>query len=173
MGVILRKALVIVLALTGFSPNAVPASDAAYTPLRLYAGTWRVTRKDMAPGAKADELINDCALVGRFFACQQTVNGTPGALIIFVPVAKNPGHYYTQNVLQEGRATGRGDLEISGDHWVYSSTWDQGGKTTYYRTTNLFTGKDHIHFEQQESSNGKDFKVTNSGDEVRVSAPRR
>ena len=170
----LRIARLAVLVLSGWSSiNAAPAADPVYAPLRLYAGTWHVTRKDTASGAKPDELINDCALIGRFFACQQTVNGTPGALIIFVPAPNKPGHYYTQNVLQEGRATGRADLDISGDRWVYSSTWDQGGKTVYYRTTNVFTGKDHIHFEQQESTNGKDFRLTNSGDEVRVSRPRR
>ena len=160
------------MALAGALMMAAPGNDPAYTPLRLYAGTWHITRKDMAPGSKPEELINDCALVGRFFACQQTVEGVPGALVIIVPAKNKPGHYYTQNVLQEGRATGRADLEISGNQWVYSSTWDQGGKTTYYRTTNVFTGKDHIHFEQQESENGKDWKTTNSGDEVRVSSQR-
>ena len=144
------------------------SADPAYTPLRLYAGTWHVDRKDLAPGSKPDELVNDCALIGNFYACQQTVNGSPEALIIFVPVPNKPGHYYTQNVRQDARASGRGDLEITGDHWVYSSTWDEGGKTTYYRTTNIFTGRDHIHFEQAESSNNRDWKVTNSGDEVRA-----
>ena len=101
--------------------------------------------------------------------CQQTVNGTPEELLIFVP-AKAAGQYYTQSVKPEGRAGGRGGLEISGDHWTYSSTWDQGGKTTYYRTINVFTGKNQIHYEQQESDNNKDWKTTGSGDEVRLKA---
>ena len=153
---------------------AAATPDTIYAPLRLYEGTWRITRKDLGPGAKPDELKNDCALVGKFFACQQTVNGTPGPLLIFLPIPNQPGHYHTQNVNQEARASGIGDLEISGDHWVFSSRWDQGGgKTTYYRTINQFSGKTHIHFEQQESSNGKDWTVKNSGDEVRVSGPGR
>ena len=113
-------------------------------------------------------------LVGKYFACQQTVNGQTGALLIFIPKANNTGHYYTQNVNLQGRASGVGDLEISGDRWVYSSRWDQGGgKSTYYRTTNVFSGKNRIHYEQAESSNGRDWKVTNSGDEVRVSTGGR
>jgi hypothetical protein len=153
----------------GMSPPAAapPASDSNFASLRLYAGSWRVTRKDQPAGAKPDELKNDCAQLGKYFACQQTVNGSVSALLIFVSTDK-PGHFFTQTVTPEGRATGRGDLQINGDHWVYSSYWDQGGKGTYMRTLNDFSGRDHIHFEQQESGNGKDWTTKNSGDETRV-----
>ena len=162
----------IVLAVLAAVCGASVAAENRFTPLWTYQGTWHVTRSNAGPGAKADELINQCALVGRYFTCQQTVNGTEGNLLVFVP-GSTPGHYYTQNITPEGRATGRADLEIAGDHWTYSSVWDQGGKTTYYRTTNLFTGKDKIHFEQSESSDGKDYKVTGSGDEVRAAVGKR
>ena len=162
----------IVLLTVAAMGGAGQIADTTFAPLWLYQGTWQVTRKDLAPGAKPDELVNQCALVGRYFTCQQTVNGKPSELLIFVP-ANKPGHFYTQSVNPEGRAGGRGDLEISGDQWTYSSTWDQGGKTTYYRTTNAFTGKDRIHYEQAESPDGKDYKVTGSGDEVRVGRARR
>ena len=150
----------------------VHAADTTFASLMLYQGTWRVTRSNAATGAKPDELVNHCAAFGHYFACQQTINGQTGNLIVFVATSK-PGHFYTQNVTPEGRATGRADLDIQGDHWTYSSTWDEGGKTTYYRTTNLFTGKDKIHFEQFESSDGKDYKTTGSGDEMRVTSRTR
>lgn len=140
----------------------------AYTPLWLYNGSWQVTRKG---DSKPDELVNQCALLGTYFACQQTVNGTPSELLIFIP-AKTSGKYFTQSVNPEGRAGGRGDLEISGDKWVFSSTWDAGGRTVYYRTTNVFTGKDHIHFEQAESGNNRDWTVKMTGDEARTSRER-
>jgi hypothetical protein len=162
------------LAIAFLLPMALLAagSDAVYAPLWLYNGTWQVTRKDLAPGAKPDQLLNQCALVGTYFTCQQTVNGTVSALLIFVP-AKTPGQYYTQSVNPDGRAGGRGDLAIDGNKWVYSSNWNQGGgKTTFYKTINVFSGKNRIHFEQQESSNNKDWKTTNSGDEVRVGIGR-
>jgi len=140
----------------------------AYAPLHLYAGSWRVTRSDMPQGAKPDDLTNQCTLIGKYFVCQQTVNGAVTSLMIFVP-ADQPGHYYTQNVNTQGRALGRGDLEIFGDRWAFSSSWDQGGgKMTFYRTTNTFSGRDHIHFEQQESTNRKDWVTKSSGDESRV-----
>jgi hypothetical protein len=148
------------------------AAGTPYTPLWLYNGSWRVTRKDLAPSAKPDELTNECALVGKYFACQQTVNGTPGALLIYIPTAA-PGHYYTQNVRPDGFASRRGDLQIEGNIWTYSSAWDQGGATTYYKTVNTFTGKNRIHFEQLESKNKKDWTTTNSGDEVRIPGSAR
>ncbi len=147
------------------------ASNAVYAPLWLYNGGWKVSKKDLATGAKPDELLNQCALVGRYFTCQQTVNGMPSELLVFLP-AKAVGQYYTQSVMPDGRAGGRGDLAIDGDKWIYSSNWNEGGKTTFYKTINVFSGKDRIHYEQQESANNKDWKTTGSGDELRTAAGR-
>lgn len=144
--------------------TAQESRPADYHPLWLYNGTWQVTRK---AGLQPEELKNECALVGKFFACQQTVNGQLSALMVFVPKDK-PDQFYTQSINPQGRATGRGDLEISGDRWTFTSNWDQGGKTTFYRTTNVFLGKTHIHFEQEESNDGKQWKLTGSGEEVRA-----
>jgi hypothetical protein len=132
--------------------------------LEVYQGTWKVSRAGVQ---QVDQLKNDCKLFSDFFACQQTVNGAPSALLVIV-MTKNPGHYFTQSVNTEGRGLGRGELEISGNRWVFSSRWDQVGKTTYYRTINTFSDRDHIHFEQQESSNGTDWKTTSAGADVRV-----
>jgi hypothetical protein len=148
------------------------AADTAFTPLLAYQGTWSVTRANAAPGSKPEELVNHCAVLGQYFACQQTVNGQAGNLVVFIATTK-PGHYYTQNITSEGRATGRADLQVAGDQWTYTNTWDQGGKTTYYRTTNSWGGKNKIHFEQAESDDGKDYKITGSGDEVKVAAGRK
>jgi len=162
----LRLILLLALAAMG---EAGWAADATFTSLWLYHGSWKVTRTTAGAGTKRDELVNQCALVGKYFTCQQTINGQQGNLFVVV-AASTPGHFYTQNITPEGRATGRASLEISGSKWVFTSTWDQGGTTTYYRTTNLFTGQNKIHFEQEESSDGKDYKVTGSGDEVKVGA---
>jgi hypothetical protein len=109
--------------------------------------------------------------VGKFFACQQTVNGSVVALLIFIST-NQPGHFTTQTVLPEGRATGKGGLEISGNRWVFISTWNQGSTTTRYRTTNTFANTDHIHFEQEESPDGVHWEVKDSGEDVRTSAPK-
>ena len=106
------------LILAAFLAQA-PAPPDPYTPLRLYDGPWSVTMHDPASGkSNTDALVNVCQLMKPYFVCQQTVNGKVGALVVFGP-AETPGHYYTQNVLPAGWATGRGDLTIEGTHWTY------------------------------------------------------
>jgi hypothetical protein len=155
--------LLLVFALLDPSAGAPPPGGPVYAPLWLYQGAWQSTDKN----GKIDKLENQCSLIGLYFACQQTVNGKVGSLIVFVPTDKSGG-YHTQAVLPEGWATGRGDLTIAGDLWTYSSKDVESDKTTYYRTTNVFTGKDKIHYEQSQSPDGVKWTVTNSGDEQRV-----
>lgn len=143
-----------------------PAADPVYDPLWLYQGGWEVSPADLAAGAKPDKLVNDCGLVGKYFACQQTVNGKISALVVFIP-AEKPGHYFTQAILPEGWAAGRGELEITGERWTYLSKEQEDSKTTYHRNVNTFSGRDHIHFEISESPGGEHWKATRSGDEVR------
>jgi len=145
------------------------AADPAFEPLWKYQGTWDVKRSAAGAAPVSDKLQNDCAEIGRFFLCQQTVNGKVGALIVFTP-AETTGHYYTQAIMPDGKAGGRGELEIQGDRWTYPSKEEDGGKTKYYRTVNVFSGKDRIHFEQSESADGKTWTVNASGDEVRTAS---
>jgi hypothetical protein len=169
----LRFIALLVLALANQAGHNAKSTDAIYAPLWLYQGSWQVTRKSANKSASAERLVNRCALLGKYFACQQTVNGSERELLIFIP-AEKPGHYHTQTITPEGRATRRADLEISGNRWTFLSRWPQeNGKITYYRTTNVFTGKDHIHFEQAESPNGAEWTVKDSGDEVRAGAGGR
>ena len=139
-------------------------ADSATTPLALYNGTWRITRKDQQP----EELVNRCTQFSKYFACEQTVNGTVVSLVTYVP-SSTAGEYHTQSILPSGRAAGLGTLVINGNTWTFANSWNQGGgKSTYYRTINVFSGKDKIHFEQQESTDRSTWKTTGSGDEVRV-----
>ena len=144
-------------------------ADATYAPLWLYKGSWELKQSSATPGINTDTITNVCGLVGKFFACQQTVNGKLSALVIFIP-REQRGQYYTQSVSPEGRPGGRGELEIAGDLWTYRSQATDNGKTTYYRTTNVFTGKDKIHFEVSESPDGRHWTVTKAGDETRTAS---
>ena len=155
----------LILALSGSLPSK--AANAASPDLTIYQGSWQVTRKDMPGGSKPDTLTNQCATLGQFFTCAQSVNGKPGGLLVFLPAGGN-GHYYTQTIMPEGRATGRDELQISGNVWTYSSRRDQGGKTTFYRTTNTYSNRNHIHYEQAHSTDGSQWTVDSSGDEVRT-----
>lgn len=149
------------------STQTAPAPSDVYAPLWLYQGKWKML--DSGPG-KPGSVENQCARIGEFFACQQTVDGKPGPMMVYVP-AEKAGHYYTQGVGPHGETFGKaGDLEIAGDRWTFLSKETENSKSTYYRTTNVFSGKNHIHYEQAESPDGVQWKVTGSGDEVRVEA---
>ena len=148
-----------------------PGPTDPYTPLRLYDGRWTLTMRDGTTGkTTTDTLVNACSLLKPYFVCQQTVNGKVGALVVFIP-AETAGHYYTQNVLPEGWAAGRGELTIEGTRWTYLGKNEENGETTWYRTTNDFTGTDRIHFESTQSTDNQKWSVTRSGDEVRGAKP--
>jgi hypothetical protein len=148
------------------------AGDSPFEPLWQYQGAWQFTMNvaGSAPGSTpvSNKIQNDCADIGQFFVCQQTVDGKVAALLTFTP-SQTKGAYYTQPILPDGHAAGRGVLEIQGDRWTYPSKEEENGKTKYYRITNVFSGKEHIHFERSESEDGKTWKVLASGDEVHTS----
>jgi hypothetical protein len=160
---LLRIALIALTVITQTGHSAT-TGNAALAPLWLYQGAWHVTRSG-AP--KPDQLVNQCAELGTYFACHQTVNGVSGNLLVIVPTEQT-GKYHTQVIEPSGRATGLSDLSIEGDRWSFNGRWNQGDKTTYYRTINIFNGKNRIHFEQDESPDGKSWTTKNSGDEVRA-----
>lgn len=158
----ISTALIAATALMGMT-RAQGAAD-PYAPLWLYEGAWQVAQTTPA-GRKPDRLVNDCARIGRYFACQQTVNGKPGALVVIIPDTV-PDHYHTQIVLPDGAALGpAGTLTLAGDHWTYLGEPDAKG--VRYRTINVFSGHDHIHFESARSTDGKTWTVTMAGDETR------
>ena len=137
--------------------------DAVYAPLWNYNGTWTVN----IPGRPADTLINHCTRPGLFFVCEQNVNGSTAALVVFIPLDAD-GHYRTSPIQKDGTAIGPGDLEIKGNHWTFIGKSEDGGKVTWYRTTNDFTDDSHIHFEQSQSTDKTHWDVQRTGNEVRT-----
>src|ERR1700735_3710656 len=103
----MRLLMALLLVVTAATAAPKP-SDPIFAPLWLYQGTWQVSRKEAAAGSKPDQLVNQCSLLGKFFACSQNVNGAQQALVVFLP-AGAPGHFYTQHITPDGRATGRTD----------------------------------------------------------------
>ncbi len=157
-------ALFVVLARTLVPAPAQNPEEAGFAPLWAYNGQWKIES-----GGKSQVLVNQCALNGHYFTCQQSVNGAVSELLVIVSSGSS-GHFSTQSILPDGRAGGKGGLEVSGNLWTFTSSWNQGGRSTFYKTINTFSGQTKIHFEQQESSNNSDWKTTKTGDEVRMKA---
>jgi hypothetical protein len=143
-----------------------------YAPLRLYDGKWEVHPASGDKAAETVHLENQCAKAGDFFACNQFVGGKSMALVVFLPShpVENGGYAYRNQALRvEGENSGVwGNLEIVGDRWVYSSDPADKGKKTMWRTINVFSGPDKIHFEVQRSEDGVKWETTMSGDETRA-----
>jgi hypothetical protein len=159
------------------SEHAAPSKSASlagdpYAPLRLYDGKWDLVPAHSDKPAETMHIENHCAKVGEFFACNQFVNNKNMALVIFLPQhpLQNGGYAYRNQALRvEGDNAGAwGALEITGDRWVYSSDETDKGKKIYWRTNNMFSGSDKIHFEVQRSEDEVNWTTTMSGDEARV-----
>lgn len=116
---------ILVLAMLFAVPPVNHSAD-IFAPIKIYEGSWLAT-----PGisGKADSISNACYSYTKYFACQQTVNGEVGALVVYV-AADDPGLNKSQVILPSGRAIGLGDLVIQGNHWVYSNRNVENGKTT-------------------------------------------
>lgn len=166
--------LVLALAATARTApsKAIPAqtqSGSPLSPLTVYAGSWIMTSAHPIAGSeKVTTLTNHCHQDAAFYTCEQVVNGKPFALLVFVADTQS-GHFFTQEILANGRATGRVHLTIAGNHWTYQgSGTDESNKPIFYRTENFFSGPDRIHFEQYGSSDGKNWTKKNEGDEART-----
>lgn len=157
------------LMIPAFAGALFGANNDPYAPLKLYDGSWEVNIT--APAKKTDQLENHCALTGLFYSCEQKLNGQSAALIVFLPVgptASGTQEYRTQTLMADGSKAGEwGHMEIDGDTWTY--TWDsvEAKKTTHWRNTNHFTGRDKIHFEVQSSEDGATWETQIAGDEER------
>ena len=98
------------------------AASAAFAPIKVYEGTWSlVAAHTMAGEGKPDTIVNHRTEGTAFYTCEQVVNGKSLALIVFT-ATDDPTKFHTQPVLPNGKAVGRGDLTIVGDHWTYSSS---------------------------------------------------
>jgi hypothetical protein len=157
------------LSMNARGAESASGADDPYAALKLYDGKWLVMASD---GPKEGvRLENHCAKTGLFFACEQMVNGKTVALVIFQPTAKLPtgGEEYRSTAVtpESGPSGGWNGLTIEGDRWLY--TWDDTvvGKKMFYRNINTFSGPDKIHFEIQNSDDGKTWKKQKDGDETR------
>ena len=146
------------LSAMAWAPTGLAASDDAYAPLKDYAGTWSV----ISSRGKTSKVVNACARTGLFFVCEQSIDGAPKALVVFLP--QGGGRYRTQTLGADGAEPGHWfSLRIKDSDWIYMPE----GAEPRERTLNHFIDADHIHFAVQKKS-GEDWKTTLSGDETRM-----
>ena len=148
-----------------------PLATDAFKKLEIYDGDWTV-RADHpwsgAPSGNDDHLRSRCQRFSAYFACEQTVNQKPLALIVYT-AADAPNRFHTRTIATDGRAGGRGDLVLDGNRWTYLDKPLSGLKGPWSRTENTIRDENHIRFVEYESSDaGKTWVQTNAGFEVRL-----
>ena len=150
--------------------GAQPAPD-QFGPLTVYNGTWTVQAEHPWSGdvpGTLDHLVSRCQRFTQYFACEQTVNGKAQSLIVYT-VGSSPGKLHTRYIEPDGLAGGRGDLTLDRDHWTYLDKPPVALKGNWSRVENFILDRDHIRFEEYDSSDeGKSWTKTNSGIEERT-----
>jgi hypothetical protein len=144
------------------------ATPSPFAPIAVYQGTWTVTS---SKSAKAQTMVNRCVEGAAFYACEQTLDGRPVAMVVYA-LTTDPHRFNTQAILPDGTAAGKTELVLSGangSHWTFTNQGTGAdGKPIYFKVENDFTGTDRIHFVQFDSPDGKTWTERSSGDEVRV-----
>ena len=157
------------LAIVGMlAPAAsMAATDDPYAALKLFDGKWIA----VSSAGGATPIENHCARTGKFFACEQMVNGKTAALVVFLPdgPTEKGEAYLVQTLVPTGQKPGLWrTLTIEGDRWTYSDPAPRGGKARRERSVDQFLGPDHIHYELQSSVGGKAWITVRSGDQRRA-----
>ncbi|MDQ2840263.1 MAG: hypothetical protein M3Y72_04325 [Acidobacteriota bacterium] len=159
------------------SASALQAEHDPFAPLTLYGGTWTVKAQHPwsggAPGTP-DKLVSHCERFTSYFTCEQTVNGKTQGLIVYT-AGSSPGKLNSRFVSPDGLAGGRGDVTLIGNNWTYLDKPPLTLKGKWSRVENVILDRDHIRFEEYESSDeGKTWTETNFGTEERtVPAPAK
>ena len=147
------------------APNAASAADKAVGPLKVLEGRWTIS---LSSGQRLF-LANTCAALAKAFVCEQVVDGSPAALVVYSPIPGSPNAYKTLAADYSAATAGPWSrLTIEGPRWVYQSAVMEDGHAVYRRTTNDFDGPNHIRLTQERSADGKTWETTLSGEETRT-----
>ena len=154
---------------------ATPAATAAdpLAPLSAYQGMWKGESETLdSPYDKAGKsppvaLQNDCHRWAGFYACAQTVDGRPGALLVFTYTG-TPGVYTSSPVPSDGSPARSGKLLIDGDVWTFPWEGTHDGAPVHFRVVNRFVTPDEIEVRREASTDGKTWTLIGRGRTTRV-----
>ena len=173
------------IAATPAAPKAAatPAKSAAATPsaaagdvtvFARYAGSWlmelhRVETPYSKPSNETMTLKNDCWHSEIFYVCDQIIDGTPKALIVFFynadektfgsfPITATSDNMHPGQVIVDGKTV------------TFPWQINDNGKGVFMRIVNTFTTPDTIEVRQEYSLDGEKWLAMATGVERRVAA---
>lgn len=167
------KRLIAVSVVAALCTAAVSARAAGIDTVTAYAGSWTshiVHYKTLysKPRTEDSHLRNDCWRSAGYFSCDQIVEGTSKALIVFTFDSKH-NVYHNYGVPADGSPASSGTLTIDGDTWTFPWQDTDKGKIVYGRVINIFHGPDTIEFRQEFSFDKIHWTVAARGIEHRTS----
>ncbi len=176
----LKVALLFTVMLLFASPaanarNAASGAQPSAQRLGMFLGSWTSSGTIiLGPGQKPAHVrgTTRCAWSAAdhaFLVCDgtATIGGRPGlarqvSVYTFDPATNRYGFV---NVTPS--RVGSPNLALSGNTWTYSDKFNDGGRTTYFRTLNTFDSADRYRYLIQSSADGLHWSQTGSGVAVR------
>ena len=167
-----RIARTLSLVLLLFTSVAVHAADDVGVFAR-YAGTWKMQLTHMqTPYSKASvenmTLTNDCWRSEVFYVCDQIIDGSPKALIVFFYNAADK-RYGSFPITAHSDNVHPGDVHVEGNTIIFPWQINDNGKGIYMRIVNVFTTPDSMEFRQEYSEDDSKWVVMSKGVQHRVS----
>ncbi len=141
-------------------------------PIAAYAGTWNThivhyKTRYSKPRTETSTLKNTCFHSPGYVACEQAVDGSVKALIVFT--YDKHANVYRSNVFPaDGSAQSSGTVLIAGNTWTFPWEDKDGSKAVYLRVVNTFRDPNTIEFRQEYSYDRKHWTVTATGVEHRL-----
>jgi hypothetical protein len=173
------RRIVPALLLTFLAPFAVAAGKTAapalgVTTFARYAGTWtmelhRLETPYSKPSNETMTLKNDCWHSEIFYVCDQIIDGTPKALIVFFYNAEEK-RFGTFPITAGSDNLHPGDVLVDGNTIIFPWQINDNGKGIYMRIVNTFASADQIDVRQEYSEDGKNWKPIATGVEHRQKA---
>lgn len=168
----MRRTMLLVLAAL-IAVFAVAQNTANTAPLAAFIGHWEgggVFYDTAMSKAGTITSNTDCAWSpeGHYLICEQSISddkGTHQQLTVYT--ADSQGGGFTYYTITGSAAPFTGKVKIEGNKWTYDNSFEQSGKTTEVRTTNLFSGEDES-FKTEFSVEGGPWTTMLDGKSHRV-----
>ena len=137
-----------------------------------YAGTWqmqltKVQTPYSKPSSESMTVKNDCWRSEIFYVCDQIIDGTPKALIVFFHNAEEK-RFGSFPLTASSDVVHPGDVLVEGNTITFPWQINDNGKTISMRIVNTFTTADTMDFRQEYSEDGQKWMPMATGTERKV-----
>jgi hypothetical protein len=174
----LRFIIVSLLVTASGSAQQSGSPAAPKDPLKLvtfYNGSWHsedesFDTKFSRASKETVEITNTCSASGEFYVCHQQVrkpSGPGSAMVLFLWNTKE-SLFDTYVIDSGGGDAYHGHLTIHGSEYTWAAAEPDPSHPNQWRTLNTFSGRDHIVYKVQFSSDGEHWTTTRQGNESRV-----